>query len=330
MSLSNAGRRSNKQIPSLIKVLERAFVKRRKNYKKRKSRKLKYGSVAVAFVFLCIVTYSFVHQLNQTNKLNINQEFSFKAAIVDHLILSEPNKTLIQTSIALLEKAGFTVDYYKGEEVTVEFYRNLPTHGYGLIVLRVHSAATPPPLCLFTSELHSKTKYVYEQLTDQVVIVSIYKEIGPFYFGIAPKFVKESMKGNFQNTIILMMGCDGLKYDEMAKAFVEKGANVYISWDGGVSIAHTDKATTHLLQQLTAKKQTVKKAVTETMEEVGPDPLYKSVLLYYPIEAGNYIIPKSPSNLIINVSEINVQYFKKDNNVIGFLSSQLMGMDCCE
>jgi hypothetical protein len=290
-------------------------VKRRKNHKKRKSRKLKYGSIAVAVTFLCILTYSLAHSPSQTN---INQGFSYKAAIVDHLSLSEPNQTFIQAATSLLEKAGFTVDYYEGEKVTIEFYRNLPTHGYGLIVLRVHSAATPPPLCLFTSELYSKTKYVYEQLTDRIVVVSIYKEMGPFYFGISPEFVKESMKGNFQNTIILMMGCDGLKYDGMAKAFIERGAKVYVSWDAGVSSAHTDKATIHLLQQLATKKQTINKAVTETMAEVGPDLMYESVLLYCPIEAENFVIPKSPSTLIINVVEINVQYFERDKNVIGF------------
>ena len=108
-----------------------------------------------------------------------------------------------------------------------------------------------------------------------------------------------------------MMGCDGLKYDGMAKAFTEKGVKLYISWGAGVSTAHTDKATIHLLQQLATEKQTIKKAVTETMKKVGPDPVYKSVLLYYPIEAENFIIPKSSSTLDTSVAEINVEYRKR-------------------
>lgn len=290
-------------------------MKRRKNYKKR--RKLKYGVIAVAVIFLCILTYSLVHSPSQTN---INQGFHYKAAIVDHLSLSEPNQTFIQTSTNILKTAEFTVDYYKGEEVTVDFYRNLPTHSYDLILLRVHSAllgGSFPPVGLFTSEIFSKTKYVYEQLTNQLVEAK-FTDNETTYFGIIPPFVRHSMNGRFENSIIILMGCDGLTYTSMAEAFIEKGAKVYISWSGSVLASHTDQATTHLLQHIVTEKQTINKAITETMAEVEPDPMYESVLLYYPIEAENFIIPKSPSTLIINVVEINVQYFERDKNVIGF------------
>lgn len=58
----------------------------------------------------------------------------------------------------------------------------------------------------------------------------------------------------FKNTVIIAMGCDGLKYTSMAEAFVQKGAKAYISWTGDVSPSHTDQATTHLLQQLITEK----------------------------------------------------------------------------
>jgi hypothetical protein len=32
----------------------------------------------------------------------------------------------------------FKVDYYSGNHATVEFYKNLPSYGYNLIVFRVH------------------------------------------------------------------------------------------------------------------------------------------------------------------------------------------------
>ena len=44
-----------------------------------------------------------------------------------------------QTAPTILKEAGFTVDYYPGEEVTINFFRNLPRHDYGLLILRVHS-----------------------------------------------------------------------------------------------------------------------------------------------------------------------------------------------
>jgi len=185
----------------------------------------------------------------------------------------------------------------------VGFYKNLPKHGYGLIVLRVHSGLVEgekSPLCLFTSERYSETKYVWEQLTDRLTGVAYSEEEaerGITYFGVTPKFVQQDMKENFQNTTIIMMGCNGLTellypYPvplPMPQAFIGKGAKVYIGWDLAISADHIDKAIVQLLTYLT-KNQTIKQAVENTMEEVGPDPISESILYYYPTEAQNYII----------------------------------------
>ena len=237
-----------------------------------------------------------------------NQSAKPKAAIVDHLSLTQPNQTFTQTATNTLKEAGYTVKYYSGEEVTVEFYRNLPTHGYELIILRVHSTATEGgeeeqlhegPVTLFTSELYSKDKYVYEQLTDQLQIAVYSQEEadrGIGYFSICPFFVTNSMRGEFQDTIIILMGCEGLDNPLMAKAFVEKGAKVYISWNNPVSAIHTDVATTHLLQHFLIEKLTLYDAVRETFKEVGSDPVYESLLLYYPLEAGDQTIEDITGN----------------------------------
>jgi hypothetical protein len=143
--------------------------------------------------------------------------------------LSAPNQTFIQTATNTLEKAGYTVDYYPSEEVNVELYRSLPTRGYDLIVLRVHSAlknASDPPLCLFTSQPYSN-EYLLEQLTDRIGRVSFIVDKPPFYFGILPNFIRSSMNGRFENTIIIMMGCNGLTFTKMAEALIEKGAKAY-------------------------------------------------------------------------------------------------------
>ena len=91
------------------------------------------------------------------------------------------------------------------------------------------------------------------------------------------------------------MGCDGLTYAEMAEALIQKGAKVYIGWNAMVSSSRTDQATMQLLQHLITEKQTVNQAVAETMEEIGPDQAYNSVLVYYPHELGNYAIPSPAS-----------------------------------
>jgi hypothetical protein len=226
-----------------------------------------------------------------------NSSSEFKAAIVDHLSLTAPNEAFVQTVATILTKANYTVDYFSGEKVTVNFYRNLPVSGYKLIILRVHSAldaSNKPPLALFTSEPLDSRKHVNEQLNDEVEGVTFlpYRQGDKVYFGIPPKFIRLSMKGTFQNSLIIAMGCDGLTYTDMAEAFIEKGAKAYISWNGSVSASHTDQATTQLLQHLVTESQTIRQAVDNTMKEVGPDPAYNNTLEYYPLESGNYAIQR--------------------------------------
>jgi len=124
------------------------------------------------------------------------------------------------------------------------------------------------------------------------------------------------MKGRFQNTIIIMMGCNGLETTTMAQAFVDKGAKVYISWDKMVSASHTDLATTHLLQHLLIQKQTIKQAVEKTMKEVGPDMVYESKMLYYPLEAGDRTIQNITYNLTMKTIEISRKSYSQKNAII--------------
>jgi hypothetical protein len=212
-----------------------------------------------------------------------------RAAIVDHLSLTEPNPAFVEAATNLLEQAGYAVDYFPGEEVTVEFYRQLPTWGHELIILRVHSAqgrvGDQPAnwVTLFTVDPYDSTAYRSEQTKRRLSKVSYFKG-GPAYFGVMPSFIKSSAKGDFQGATIIIMGCDGLATDSMAEALVEKGAKAVVAWDGLVSSEHTDAATERLLQHLLIDGLTLQEAVNQTMVEVGPDPSNESVLRLYPPE----------------------------------------------
>ena len=69
-----------------------------------------------------------------------SEESTLKAVVVDQLALTEPNAAFVANVTGMLGQAGYEVDYVPGEEVTVDFYRDLPTRGYELLVLRVHTA----------------------------------------------------------------------------------------------------------------------------------------------------------------------------------------------
>lgn len=278
------------------------LVKKKKNRQSKKAeirkdkRRIRYISTIITAAILAIILlfsgYHIYSSLHSSSNPNDSQTSLNKAAIIDHLSLSCPNKTFVQTATDILEQSGYTVDYYPSKRVTVEFYRSLPTHGYKLIILRVHSALNEknePPLALFTSDTFSEMKYVSALLDDRLKLVSFLprKPDDPKYYGIPPKFVHLNMKGRFQETIVIAMGCDGLTHTYMAEAFIYRGAKTYISWKGIVTSSRTDHATIQLLRCLVIEKLTIKKAVTETMEEVGRDPVDNNQLLYYPKESGD-------------------------------------------
>jgi hypothetical protein len=276
-----------------------------KKSRKKSRKKLAYGVIVVVLILACFLVY-----------LSSNSSPP-EIAIVDHLSFfpEQRNQTFVNTCKTILEDGRLTWAYHKGEEVTVNFYRNLPSSGTSIIVLRVHSAimrteaGTISILGLFTSERYSDDaakKYREDVLNDRLV-KAFFTEGEEEYFGIVPKFVEESMKGDFKNTIIIMMGCEGLgyealKYTEMAEAFIKKGAKVYIGWDGIISLDHTDRATIRLLQSLILHKRTIDEAVTETMGIVGKDPTYNSTLKYYPktAEAGNHTITNLKNSVAMN------------------------------
>ncbi len=62
-----------------------------------------------------------------------------KAAIVDQLSLTVPNPDFARDARATLEQAGYEVDYYPGEDVTVDFDRQFPFLNYDVIVFRSHA-----------------------------------------------------------------------------------------------------------------------------------------------------------------------------------------------
>lgn len=210
------------------------------------------------------------------------------AAIVDQLSFNVPNPDFAQQTTALLEQAGYKVDYYPYEQVNVDFYRRLSEHGYKVIIFRSHANRLQAEwhgkpideVILFTSEPYDRSKYVGDQAANRLVIAQ-YAKGGDEYFGIAPDFFNKAI-GNFKGATIVMMGCEGLLSTRTAAAFVDLGAKTYISWDASVTATHTDAATAALLQHLLIEKRSASDAVALTMTDVGPDPVYGSRLAVYP------------------------------------------------
>jgi hypothetical protein len=266
-----------------------ASIKQRMREEKKRERRI--GIIVTVAVLIAIVLVSGFLINSMLKKPSGGQTGAgqLKAVIVDQMSLTYPNQTFVENATSLLERAGYAVDYYSGDEVSVGFYKNLMTYGYSVVILRVHSTTSNWGVTLFTAEPYSRSAYLGEQLIDAVVPVAYSAEEasrGKLYFGINPSFIEADMTGDFSGAVVIAMGCNGLNNTKMARVFIKEGAKAYVGWDYSVSSSHTDQATLCLLQHLITQRETIKNAVDDTMKEVGPDPACGSQLIYYPPEAG--------------------------------------------
>ena len=208
------------------------------------------------------------------------------AAIVDQLGLTSPGPEFVESAAAMLAAAGYKVDYFPGEEVTVSFYRSLPERGYDLVLLRAHSGrivsddlkALTDDVTIFSGESFVPGRYE-DDVRARALIDAYYSyEATDPLFGITAEFVRSSMNGRFDGTLIIMMGCDGLRSQRIGQGFLDRGASAFVSWSKPVSASHTDATTQELLEKLFLEGLDAATAVSETAAEVGPDPFYEAEL----------------------------------------------------
>jgi hypothetical protein len=248
---------------------------------------------AALIIIIIIVPTVFVLQLLTT------RPNTAKAAIIDQLSSSHlsptsqyPNQTFIDFARNLLSQRFDTVDYYS-DNSSVESYEQLPSKGYKLIIWRAHTALNLDSkyVAVSTSDREYLTYYDQYMQNGQLTLCNITGD--PYlYFAITPKFIREVMSGRFEDTVIILMSCNGLKagYTETSTALQDKGARVLISWDGWISAPDNDNSTAHLLQFLVAENNTISDAVNKIQNissiEFGP-----STLRYSPPAVSDYRIP---------------------------------------
>jgi len=223
------------------------------------------------------------------------------AAIIDPLSIDWPNPDFNETGIVwnILESAGFNVSYHGYNETDVAFFKKLAELGYEVIVLRTHTARRayePNVVDFVTSEEYNSSKYIYEQTNDWLTKVQYSPQRGE-YFAFTPKFI-ENLHNSFPGSVIVVMGCRSLfnrTYNEMAISFINKGARAYIGWTELVAFEHSDNQTIRFLQNFVVENETLSEAVNGT----DPDPFYGGEMSYFPLSAGDLVIPEFPSFLIL-------------------------------
>lgn len=205
--------------------------------------------------------------------------FSLKAGIIDQLEEEIPNPTFVNNAVTILETHRFNVTYHS--QVDVDFFRKLAENDYGIIILRAHSALREDnsTVDIFTSEPYSSSLHTDEQQNELVVEgILNYSSQNRYYFAITSKFI-DHLEGTFPRSIVIAMGCNTLvpKLEQMANAFIGRGAVAYIGWDGYVGDSDTDNQTITLLTNLLVYNETLSEAVNGLF-----DLTYGSKMAYYP------------------------------------------------
>lgn len=217
--------------------------------------------------------------VNQTQDSQQNQldDSLLNAALVDALYGSSPNLNFTASLGKTLQDAGFKVDAYQGEGVTVDFLKKFPC-GYELVILRMHSAlSSSNELYLFTAEPYSAGKYVQEQYF-RLVKEAYPTEDSQSVFAVNWGFIEKLMTDKFKGALVIVMGCDGANDPWMAKEFIDRGAVGYVGWNGSVLLSHSDRAVLYLIQALYVDKLSLEDAVKRTNSQIGADPQWGSVL----------------------------------------------------
>jgi len=263
--------------------------------KSAKSRKLVYATIIVIAVLIsaALLFYSYPYQHSLPKAAIIDQLSSSKLSAISRY----QNQTFIAEAQELLHARFLQVDYYS-DNATVDSYKSLPSLGYKLIIWRAHSALDLKSqyVAISTSERSGSRNYD-QYSSDQLTLCNITGD-PRLYFAITPKFVEECMEGRFEDTVIILMSCNGLKseYGKTAEAFIQKGAKIFVSWDGWIDSSDNDNAITLFLQCLIVQNSTIREAVAQTPKYDSP--LYGSSKLdYYPRgEGADFRIPDYRGN----------------------------------
>ena len=204
------------------------------------------------------------------------------ALIIDQLSLGYPRPQIIETITRLLRNNGYTVRYVPYQDVSVEFFRTLPTLRADLILLRIHSSARiyapnnevveDASVSLCTGEPVSQ-KYRQERNSGQL---GGFETAGAdtLFFSVRDAFFRRNAVGRFNQAVILMMGCESLRIPSTAQTFLDMGAQAIVGWSDQLSVEYMDQATIALLEEWIHNGQSLAEAIKITQRRIGRDSYY--------------------------------------------------------
>ena len=265
-----------------------------------KSNLMKKRTLLIAGIVAIVISISIV-TINFQNDLFYFETMDYdgipKAVIIDQLHKDYPSKSYQKEVTEILSKAGYKVDIVETDEVTLEFYKQLPSMNYKIIIFRGHSLGesngVTKSASLFTGEVYTHHKYIKEQFLDQVAIGVPYlfselRETGGVdsqpanktYFVVGSKMVDELMVGNFDESIIILAGCETMEGKLLADSFLKRGASDVIGWSGLIGVYNNDMVVTYLLNETLANGLDIGEAVDYMNEQVDGQVVFETAIVH--------------------------------------------------
>jgi len=208
-----------------------------------------------------------------------------KAVIIDQLARDIPNPRYQNQTMSYLLDAGYDVDLYTTEDITIDFYKELPSMDYEFILFRTHSLAIygkNPSEWIFSGELYSNKVHIEESLSGQLSpgvpfivtedqTVTYSQALSERHFMIGSKFIDESMVGQFPGSVIILGGCETMPHELLAEALVKRGASSVIGWNELVNSSKNDRVMTSLLEEILVNGLEIDQAIELVMEDIRKD-----------------------------------------------------------
>lgn len=208
--------------------------------------------------------------------LEIMDSGSPRAVIIDQLDEEIPNKEFQKSVTEMLKDSGYHVDLFTTDQVTVDLYKNLPSMKYDIIVIRSHSLGDgyiEESSSLFTGEKYSDHKYIKEQFLGYVgravpLLAAEVRQHGGLdnfrndtFFTVGSKMVDSLMVGKFNNSIIILGGCETMQETRLADAFLRRGASEVVGWTGLIDSQNNDNIMIELIKETTQDNVKIEQAV---------------------------------------------------------------------
>jgi len=258
-------------------------------YKTHKKLKL----VAVAIIVLASLSYvgdfggllgnnlSPVNVCAGTPQPSVSHSSAKRAALVDGLSSIYPHPQFVREIKTIMNKTGYSFDYFSEGAATLDFFFDLPNQGYSIIILRVEGVnirvGDASPVAFATSDQYAGSQRISDQMRNDLGVI---QANGHTYFAMTPKAISELMCGQFPGTTVLVMSCNSLSDSSLAQAFIDKGAKSFVGWNGSITIVHDDRVFTAVTALLTMGVQ-AGSAARYASNLFGADPIWGGLLSTY-------------------------------------------------